>query len=167
MKKHVNDFAKNLTYFLSKYLPGQQNVSPNTVASYRDTFKLFLTFWEEKKNLRVECIRMETVMKDSVVEFLDWLETERKCSIATRNQRLSALHAFFRYVQKESPENLFEIQKILAVPMKKKPKPMIPYLTADEMKILLELGRERTKHVLYSGNGRNPRRGGKTPRFSR
>jgi site-specific recombinase XerD len=138
MKEHVNDFAKNLTCFLAKYLPGEQNVSPNTVASYRDTFKLFLTFWEKKKKLKIECIRMETITKDSVVEFLDWLEAERKCSIATRNQRLSALHAFFRYVQRETPENLFEIKKILAVPMKKRPKPVIPFLTADEMKILLE-----------------------------
>jgi site-specific recombinase XerD len=138
MKNHVNDFAKNLTYFLAQYLPGQRNASPNTVASYRDTFKLFLTFFEEKKKLRVECIRMETITKDSVVEFLGWLETERKCSIATRNQRLSALHAFFRNVQKETPENLFEIQRILAVPMKKQPKPVIPFLVADEMKILLE-----------------------------
>jgi len=138
MKKHVNDFAKNLTYFLAQYLPGQRNVSPNTVASYRDTFKLFLTFFEEKKNLRAECIRMETITKDSVVDFLGWLETTRKSSIATRNQRLSALHAFFRNVQKETPENLFEIQKILAIPMKKKPKPVIPFLVADEMKIFLE-----------------------------
>jgi site-specific recombinase XerD len=138
MKNHANDFAKNLTYFLAQYLPGQRNVSPNTVASYRDAFKLFLTFWEEKKKLRAECIRMETITKDSVVEFLDWLETARQCSIATRNQRLSALHAFFRNVQRETPENLFEIQKILAVPMKKRPKPTIPFLIADEMKILLE-----------------------------
>jgi site-specific recombinase XerD len=138
MKRHVNDFAKNLTHFLSQYLPGQQNVSPNTIASYRDVFKLFLKFFEEKKNLQAECIRMETITRDAVVEFLDWLETERKCSIATRNQRLSALHAFFRYVQKDTPENLFEIQKILAVPMKKRPKPVIPFLTANEMKILLE-----------------------------
>ncbi|MHB1421287.1 MAG: phage integrase N-terminal SAM-like domain-containing protein [Bacillota bacterium] len=72
-----------------------------------------------------ECIRIDTVTKDSVTEFLDWLESERKCSIATRNQRLAALHAFYRYVQKESPENLFEIHKILAVPTKKKPKPLI------------------------------------------
>ncbi len=49
MKKSENDFAKNLTYFLANYLPGQRNVSPNTVASYRDAFKLLLTFFEEKE----------------------------------------------------------------------------------------------------------------------
>jgi len=138
MKQKGNNFAKHLSYFLSRYLHGQQNVSPNTVASYGDTFKLFLTFWEDEKGFRAEMIRMETITKDSVIEFLDWLEEKRKCSIATRNQRLAALHAFFRYAQRESPENLFEIQKIMAIPMKKKPKPVIPYLTVDEMKILLQ-----------------------------
>jgi site-specific recombinase XerD len=138
MKKYPNDFAKYLTYFLAQYLPGQRNASPNTVASYRDTFKLLLTFFEETKNLRAECIRMETITKDSVIEFLEWLERARNCSIATRNQRLSALHAFLRIVQKESPDNLFEVQKILALPVKKKPKPAISFLSADEMKILLE-----------------------------
>lgn len=137
MKQKENDFAKYLSYFLTRYVPGQQNLSPNTVSSYRDTFKLFLTFWEDEKACRAETIRMDTITKESVIEFLDWLEEKRKCSIATRNQRLAALHAFFRYVQRESPENLFEIQKILAIPMKKKPKPVIPYLTIDEMKILL------------------------------
>jgi len=138
MKKHPNDFAKHLAYFLAQYLPGQRNVSPNTVASYRDTFKLFLTFFQEERKLRAERIHIETITKDSVLEFLDWLETVRKCSIATRNQRLSALHSFFKQVQKQTPENLFEIQKILAVPTKKKPKPVITFLSADEMKILLE-----------------------------
>jgi site-specific recombinase XerD len=137
MKQKENDFAKYLSYFLTRYVPGQQNLSPNTVSSYRDNFKLFLTFWEDEKACRAETIRMDTITKESVIEFLDWLEEKRKCSIATRNQRLAALHAFFRYVQRESPENLFEIQKILAIPMKKKPKPVIPYLTIDEMKILL------------------------------
>jgi integrase/recombinase XerD len=137
-KKPENDFAKYLAYFLSRYLPGQQNVSPNTLSSYRDAFKLFLIFWDDEKGYRAELIRICTVTKESVIEFLDWLEEKRKCSIATRNQRLAAIHAFFRYVQRESPENIFEIQKILSIPVKKKPKPVIPYLTADEMEILLQ-----------------------------
>lgn len=138
-KTKENDFAKYLSYFLSRYLPGQQNVSPNTVFSYRDAFKLFLIFFHDKKGCRSELIRMCTVTKETVLEFLDWLEDHRKCSIATRNQRLAALHAFCRYVQRESPENLLEIQKILAIPIKKKPKPVISYLTAREIEIVLRL----------------------------
>ena len=145
MSKKENDFAKYLSYFLSRYLPGQQNASTNTIASYRDTFKLFLTFWENEKGCRAETIRLDTVTRQSVIEFLDWLEEKRKCLIATRNQRLAALHAFFRYVQRESPENLFEIQKIFAIPMKKKPKPVISYLTVDEMEILLRQPNRRSE----------------------
>lgn len=146
MKKKVkeNDFAKHLSYFLSKYLPGQMNASSNTVASYRDTFKIFLNYCETEKNLKPELFQMETVKKELIVDFLDWLEIERECSISTRNQRLAAIHAFFGYVQKESPENLFEIQKILSIPTKKKPKPVIPFLTTDEMEILLKQP-DRTK----------------------
>ncbi len=138
MGHKTNDFAKHLTCFLSRFLPGQQNVSMNTVAAYRDTFKLFLTFCESKKNLRIVNITLAIITRDLIVEFLDWIETDRKCSISTRNQRLAAIHSFFRYLQKESPENLFEMQRILAVPVKKKPKPVISYLTADELKILFE-----------------------------
>jgi len=138
MSKKENDFAKYLSYFFSKYLPGQQNASIHTIASYRDSFKLFLTFWEDEKGCRAETIRLDMITRQSVIGFLDWLEEKRKCLVATRNQRLSALHAFFRYIQRESPENLFEIQKILAIPMKRKPKPVIPYLRVDEMRILLQ-----------------------------
>jgi len=140
-----NDFSKYLTNFLSLYLPSHRNVSINTIASYRDVFKLLLTFCDEIKGMKPEKITIPKLTKDLVIEFLTWLEKVRKCSISTRNQRLAALHAFFRYIQKESPENLFEIQKILAIPYKKKTKPMVPYLTANELKILLEQPDLKTK----------------------
>ena len=69
MNKPENDFAKYLAYFLSRYLPGQQNVSPNTISSYRDAFKLFLIFWEDEKGCRAELIRICTITKESVIEF--------------------------------------------------------------------------------------------------
>ncbi|MCJ7712874.1 site-specific integrase, partial [Candidatus Bathyarchaeota archaeon] len=103
MKK--NDFPKYLSDFLSLYLPGQRNVSVNTIASYRDAFKLFLIFCESAKKIRIENITISMITRDVIVAFLNWLEESRKNSIATRNQRLAALHAFFRYVQRESPEN--------------------------------------------------------------
>lgn len=138
-------FAKYLSSFLSSYLPFQQNMSINTIASYRDTFKQLLHYCESVKGIKIENITMSTVSKDLVVDFLDYLETERQCSISTRNQRLSAIHAFIRYVQKESPETLFESQKILKVPSKKKPKPLIPYFRPDDIKILFEQPDTSTK----------------------
>lgn len=138
MRKKENDFAKYLSYFLSKYLPAQLNASTNTVASYRDTFKLFLIFCQSERGIKPELLCMKNITKDCVIGFLDWIENTRKCSISTRNQRLAAIHAFTKYVQTESPENLYEVQKILSIPTKKKPRPTIPFLTIREMEILLK-----------------------------
>jgi len=132
------DFPKYLSYFLSKYLPGQKNASTHTIASYRDTFKLFLPFCEEEKSMRPERIRMSHMTRELIINYLDWLEEKRGCAISTRNQRLAVLHSFLRYVLKESPENLYELHKIISIPSKKHPRPMVPYLTGPEMKILLE-----------------------------
>jgi len=134
--KKTNDFAWYLSSFLSKYLPGQKNLSSNTIASYRDAFKIFLVFCDEAKGLKPQNITLSLLTSQTITEFLEWIEKKRKCSIATRNQRLSVIHAFFRYVQKESPDNLFEIHKILGIPLKKKPKPLVSYLSSDELKIL-------------------------------
>lgn len=132
-----NDFPRYLTCFLSQYLPGQKNVSPNTIASYRDTFKLFLTYCETCRGLLPEKLTMLRLTKELVLGFLDWLETERHCSIHTRNHRLAVIHSFCRYSQKEFPEKLYETQKILAIPSKKSAKPLVSYLTGDEMRIIL------------------------------
>lgn len=137
-KVRESDFARYLSYFLSRYLPGQQNVSVHTVSSYRDAFKLLLIFLHQEKGCRSELIQISTLTRETVVEFLDWLQKDGKSSISTRNQRLAALHAFCRYVQRESPENLLEIQKILSIPIKKRPKPVIAHLTTGEMEMVLK-----------------------------
>lgn len=91
------DFSMHLTAFLSDYLPVQKNVSRNTIKSYRDTFKLLLLFCEKEESLPVEKITMKRLSSDLVERFLNWLETERKSSVSTRNLRLTAIHSFFRY----------------------------------------------------------------------
>lgn len=131
------DFPHYLTSFLGKYLPGQKNVSRNTIESYAATFKLFFIFCEAEKNLKTEKITISTITCQLITEYLDWLETKRGCAISTRNQRLVALHSFFRYVQKQKPEYMEEIGSILDIPYKKTAKTIIPYLTGDEMRILL------------------------------
>jgi integrase/recombinase XerD len=132
-----NDFPKYLSDFLSKYLPGQRNASPHTIASYRDVFKLLLIFFDSVKSIKPEKIKASDLSKELILHFLDWLETARKCSASTRNQRLAVIHSFVNYVQKESPENLFEFKKILSIPNKKYPQTLIAYLTGPEMQILL------------------------------
>ena len=139
------DFPYYLTQFLGKYLPGVKNVSRHTIEAYSITFKLLLTYYEQAKATPPERLSMAEMTYDTVIEFLDWLETERGCSITTRNQRLVALHSFIRFVQKQHPENLFEFQKILTIPNKKCAKTVVPFLSGIEMQILLSMPDGTTK----------------------
>jgi site-specific recombinase XerD len=104
------DFSYYLTSFLKIYLPGEKGFSENTILSYRDTFILFLNFLKDSKNIPAESITLEIITKDIIVDFLDWIENHRQCSITTRNIRLAAIHSFFRYLQYQNPENLQEWQ---------------------------------------------------------
>jgi len=81
---------------------------------------------------------MKSITKASVVEFLDWLQSERKCSDSTRNMRLAALHSFFKYVQYQNPDNLYEYQDIMSIKVKKARKKPLNYLTVEGIKLLLE-----------------------------
>jgi integrase/recombinase XerD len=132
------DFAKYLTEFLTVYLPSQKNVSKNTIQSYRDTFKLLIKYCQETKNIRAERITLDILSSELLIGFLEWLEKVRKCSISTRNQRLSAIHSFFRYIQAEEPSGLFHFQKVIAIPSKKAKKTVVEHLTPEAMKLLLE-----------------------------
>lgn len=138
------NFAKYLTEFFSDYLSERKNVSRNTILSYRDTFKLLILYCQEIKKIRAEKITLELLSSDFLADFLSWLETNRKCSISTRNQRLAALHAFFRYIQSEEPEGILHFQKIVSIPIKKAKKPVVEYLTPDAIKILLKQADKQT-----------------------
>lgn len=134
----ATDFSKGLTAFLTRYLPGERGARPHTIASYRDTFILFLGFVRERKGLAIERLTLAQMTKDLVVEFLGWLETERRSSAATRNVRLAALHSFVRYLQYQHPEHLAEWQRILEIPVKRTEKPVINYLSLEGIRLLLE-----------------------------
>jgi integrase/recombinase XerD len=137
MPMKPTDFATHLTEFLSMYLPRQKNASKNTITSYRDTFKLLIHYCLEQRNIPVEKLDMEMLTQRLITDFLEWLEKNRKCSISTRNQRLAAIHSFFRYAQYEEPTGLLHFQKVIAIPIKKTAKPSVPHLTPDAMKLLL------------------------------
>lgn len=97
------DFAKHLTEFLSVYLPLQKNSSKNTIYSYRDTFKLLIRYCLEEKSIPAEKIKMDILSSKLITSFLEWLENNREYCISSRNQRLAAVHSFFRYIV--DPEN--------------------------------------------------------------
>jgi integrase/recombinase XerD len=138
------DFAIHLTEFLSVYLPRQKNASRNTIASYRDTFKLLIRYCQEQRGILVEKLSMSLLTHEMIVDFLEWLEKERKCSIATRNQRLAAIHSFFRYAQYEEPAGILHFQKVIALPVKKASKPSVPHLSPEAMKLLLSQPDKKT-----------------------
>lgn len=132
------NFAFHLTTYLSKYLPGRIGRSRNTIHSYRDTFSLLLRFCSDEKSMMIEKIDIDSLTKELIDEFLSWLETHRGCSVSTRNQRLAAIHAFFRYVQLEEPAQLMRCQQILSIPMKRSVGKSIDYLTLNAIKAILE-----------------------------
>ncbi len=131
------NFSKYLSEFLSNYLSHQRGASSNTITAYRDTFVLLITFMELQK-IKVQKLTLELITKEKVIDFLEWLEQERKCSISTRNARLAAIHSFFYYIQYQHPENLYECQQILSIKMKKSAKPSMNYLSIDGIRLLLQ-----------------------------
>jgi integrase/recombinase XerD len=139
------DFAKTLTRYLTDFLPGQRNVSPNTIKSYCDALKQYLIFMQEEQSIRPEKISFASLTVLSIKDFLQWLETSKNVGISTRNQRLAVVHSFFRYAQTENPEILFESQKVLGIPFKKQPQPTIPHLSMNQMAYLLEQPDTSTK----------------------
>lgn len=132
------DFAKTLTRFLSDYLPSQRNVSTNTIKSYRDTFKQMLLYYELELNIKPEHLTFKKINAEKIRGFLLWLENTRKININTRNQRLAAIHSFYRYTQSEHPEIMLECQRILGIPFKKREKKQVEYLTQECLKYILE-----------------------------
>lgn len=131
------DFAKALSHSLAVYLPGQRNVSPNTIKSYRDTFKLLLLYCKQDCNLSIERLCLKHIDKALILGFLAWLEKDRSNSISTRNQRLACIHGLYRYMQLEDPVGLLSYQQILSIPIKKTQPPTISHLPPDALKRIL------------------------------
>ena len=132
------DFARTLTRFLSDYLPSQRNVSSNTIKSYRDTFKQVLKYFDFELNIKPEYLTFEKIKAEEIRGFLCWLEKSRNVGINTRNQRLAAIHSFYRYAQTEHPENMLECQRILGIPFKKREQKTIEFLNRECLKYILE-----------------------------
>lgn len=131
------DFSRYISDFIARYLPDERGASANTITAYRDTFVLLLDFIEREKGVKVEKLTLGKIKKGTIIEFLDWIQKERKCSDSTRNLRLAAIHSFYRYLQYESLDNLHECQKILSIRSKKARKQSIGYLTIEGIRMLL------------------------------
>lgn len=130
-------FSVQLSRFLSEYLAGQRDLSPNTIKAYRDVFVLLLRYCRDEKGLVIERLDIQHIDADLISGFLNHLQNERGCSARTVNQRLAALHAFFRYLQVEVPECLLQSQRILAIPLRRFVRKEVSYLSKEFLAALL------------------------------
>lgn len=105
-----------------------------------------LKYCQDIKGFTIERITLDSLTAELITEFLTWLEMDRKCSISTRNQRLAAIHSFFRYVQGEDPTGIYHFQQVISIPIKKTEKKLIEHLSPECMKHILEqLDRETAR----------------------
>ena len=159
----TTDFAKTLTAFFTRYLAGTRNLSENTIKTYRDAFRQFLEFCKDERSIAAEKLTFSKITKQLILDFLSWIEQTRKCSISTCNQRLAALHSFFRFAQSEEPSIIQLAQDIISIRFKEYPKPVLTYLSPEHVKLLLRQPSMSTKSgrrnatllsVLYDTGGR-------------
>src|SRR5271170_3436036 len=128
----ATDFAVFLHRFLTSYLAGIRGCSSNTITSYRDTFKLLIGWFADRRSVPPEKLTLDHIDAAAVTDFLGWLETSRNNSPSTRNSRRAAINSFFRWLQSEEPARMAACQEILAITAKKQAEPAVPHLTVDQ-----------------------------------
>jgi integrase/recombinase XerD len=129
--------APHVQAFFADYLGQQRRLSPHTILSCRDTFRLWLTFLHDHTGVEPAALRMADVDAPAVLRFLDSLEQERGNSVRSRNIRLAAIRAFFRFVALRDPDSLGIVTRVLAIPVKRTDQKLIGYLTRPEIQALL------------------------------
>ena len=134
----ATDFAKQLSRFLSEYLPHERNVSPNTLSAYRDAFVQYIDYMHTQKGIAVERLCLKDLTRQNVLGYLNWILDERHCSPATRNYRLAAIHAFVSYLQYNIIEQSEEWQKILSIKAMRTEKKALNYLSPEGIRLLLQ-----------------------------
>ena len=131
------DFASLLQRFFGERLIQQQNASPRTVAAYRDSFRLLLTYAERERGKPPAKLTLGDFDATLVLDFLAHLETERHNTVRSRNARLAAVRAFAHYVALQCPPALQLAQQILAIPMTRFERPLLGFLSRVEVQAVL------------------------------
>jgi integrase/recombinase XerD len=130
--------APTLQAYFTDRLLCQRRVSPNTVASYRDAFRLLLGFVQQKTGTPPARLELRQLDAPTIGAFLEHLERDRGNSARTRNVRLAAVHSFFHYCALRHPEHAALIQRVLAIPPKRAEKRTVTFLTPEEVNALLD-----------------------------
>lgn len=139
-KNKPPEFILLLEQFLMEYMPLSSGFSPNTVRSYKHSFRLLFQYIYQTKKKEADAIRFRDLDFETVDGFLKWIETERGCSVSTRNLRLSALASFSSYAQNRN----FEAATVFAnavrrIPIKKQSVQLRVTFSLDEVSVLLRL----------------------------
>ncbi len=130
-------FAALIQQFFTEYLVAQRAVSPRTVACYRDALMLFLDFSGQRLMKAPTSLKLTDIQPDLILAFLDHLERERHNGVRSRNLRLTALRAFLKFAGRRDVASLHVVEQALAVPMKRFERPMLGFLTREEMVAVL------------------------------
>ncbi|HEY2437246.1 MAG TPA: tyrosine-type recombinase/integrase [Solirubrobacteraceae bacterium] len=133
----MSALAPTLEAFLADRLMIQRGASPNTIASYRDTFRLLLRFAAEQTAKRPSDLDFSDLDARLIGAFLEHLEVVRHNSVRTRNNRLAAIHSLFGYAALRHPEHAATIQRVLAIPVKLFTRGLVTYLDDAEVDALL------------------------------
>jgi integrase/recombinase XerD len=142
----VTDLAPVLQGFFTDRLARQKNASPNTVAAYRDTCKLLLSFARERTGKQPSRLSLADLDATLIGAFLQHLEEHRGNGSATRNARLAAIHSLFSYAAPRAPEHAAVISQVLAIPPRRRERAIVSYLTPDETDALLAAPDRGTWH---------------------
>lgn len=146
MRRRKQTFIDLLENYFETYLPVAKGLSEATIRSYKATFRLLFEFMNVKKGIQPDKVGFSDLNQDTISDFLDWLESERGCSIATRNQRLSALAAFSIYALNKDYESATIFRNsVNKTPKKKAPRAGRNPFTRDEVKLLFNLPDSHTE----------------------
>ncbi len=132
MKQSCN-VAPLIERYFTERLMRQRNVSANTIAFYRDTFRLLFRFAQARLRKPPSALVVDDLDAPFISAFLADLEAQRGVSARTRNLRLTAIHSFFRFVSFEEPAHSALIQRVLAIPSKRHDKLQVYFLTRPEI----------------------------------
>jgi integrase/recombinase XerD len=137
MKQDSTQIGPLLQNFFVEYLCNQKRVSPQTIASYRDTFRLLLEFIRDKHRIEPAAVSIKNLDVEVILSFLDHLEQSRHNSIRSRNLRLAAIRSFFRLVALRDPAQVSHAARVLAIPVKRTDRRLIKAITREEMEAIL------------------------------
>jgi len=134
-------FSNALTHlvqeFFRAHLVGRRDVSPNTVRAYRDTMRMFLSFAGSLRRPTTAGLSVDDLGRETVLAFLDHIQTKRCNSSSTRNARLAAIRSFFQFVAQEDPSSLAVSQHVIGIPFKRTPVPTVTCLDREEVECIL------------------------------